>query len=364
MKILFVIDTLGSGGKERRLTELLKALVPRREVTAELVVMSDDIHYSEIFDLGIRIHKIIRHSRKDLLVFNKLRTIIKEFKPDTVHCWESMTAVYLAPLCKIFGCPLINGMVTNVPTRRNILNRHWLRARLTFPFSEVIVSNSRAGIEAYRVPPRKGVVIYNGFNFQRVVGVPGYMESRKLLGISSPLVVGMVASFWQQKDYPTFFAAAQILLRKRSDLTFLAVGTGTDSRKAMDYIDSELLANFRLMGKQSNVETIISTMDVCVLATFTEGTSNAILEYMAMGKPVVATAGGGTTEIIDDGVNGFLVLPSDPEILATKIQLLLDDTALRRIMGQAGLIRIKEAFSIDRMVDDYLSLYRRVTTPA
>ena len=186
MKILFVIDTLGSGGKERRLTELLKALVPRREVTAELVVMSDDIHYSEIFDLGIRIHKIIRHSRKDLLVFNKLRTIIKEFKPDTVHCWESMTAVYLAPLCKIFGCPLINGMVTNVPTRRNILNRHWLRARLTFPFSEVIVSNSRAGIEAYRVPPRKGVVIYNGFNFQRVVGVPGYMESRKLLGISSP----------------------------------------------------------------------------------------------------------------------------------------------------------------------------------
>jgi glycosyltransferase involved in cell wall biosynthesis len=190
------------------------------------------------------------------------------------------------------------------------------------------------------------------------------MESRKLLGISSPLVVGMVASFWQQKDYPTFFAAAQILLRKRSDLTFLAVGTGTDSRKAMDYIDSELLANFRLMGKQSNVETIISTMDVCVLATFTEGTSNAILEYMAMGKPVVATAGGGTTEIIDDGVNGFLVLPSDPEILATKIQLLLDDTALRRIMGQAGLIRIKEAFSIDRMVDDYLSLYRRVTTPA
>ena len=86
--------------------------------------------------------------------------------------------------------------------------------------------------------------------------------------------------------------------------------------------------------------------------------------YMAMGKPVVATAGGGTTEIIDDGVNGFLVLPSDPEILATKIQLLLDDTALRRIMGQAGLIRIKEAFSIDRMVDDYLSLYRRVTTPA
>lgn len=360
MKILFVIDTLGSGGKERRLTELLKALASISDLTAELVVMSDDIHYSDIFDLGIRIHKIIRHTRKDLTVFKKLSRIINEFRPDAVHCWESMTAVYLAPLCKMAKCPLINGMVTNVPLRRNILNRHWLRARLTFPFSEVVVSNSKAGIEAYRVPHKKGVVIYNGFNFQRILGLPDSLESRKELGIQSPLVIGMVASFWQQKDYPTFFAAAQILLQKRNDLTFMAVGSGTNSGEAMDLISPEFLNHFRLMGKRADVEFLINTMDVCVLATFTEGTSNSILEYMAMGKPVVATIGGGTAEIIDNGVNGFLVIPSDPQILAAKIEELLDDPNLRRVLGQAGLNRIKTAFSIDRMVSDYLSLYRKV----
>ena len=73
MKVLYVIDTLGSGGKERRLVELLKALLKRGEVEAQLVVMSDDIHYTEVFTLGIKVHKILRRTRKDLSVFGKLR---------------------------------------------------------------------------------------------------------------------------------------------------------------------------------------------------------------------------------------------------------------------------------------------------
>ena len=159
MKILFVIDTLGSGGKERRLTELLKALKSSNKIDFELVVMSEDIHYSEIRDLGITIHSIIRKTTKDFSVFRKFYLLIKQNRPDAVHCWESMTAVYLPPVCRLLRCPLINGMVTNVPLRQNIFNRHWLRARLTFPFSDKIVSNSKAGIRAYRVPASKGFVI-------------------------------------------------------------------------------------------------------------------------------------------------------------------------------------------------------------
>lgn len=361
MKILYVIDTLGSGGKERRLIELLKALLKRGEVEAQLVVMSDDIHYTEVFTLGIKVHKILRRTRKDLSVFGKLRNIIRDFRPDAVHCWESMTAVYLAPLCKMMKCPLINGMVTNVPLQQNMCNRHWFRARLTFPLSRAIVSNSSAGLEAYRVPLSKGVVIYNGFNFNRIKNLRSVQESRAELGICTPKVVGMVASFWQQKDYPTYYKAAQILLRKRRDTTFLAIGAGTDSEESAQMIDKDFIDYFRLLGKQSNVENLINAMDICVLATFTEGTSNAILEYMALSKPVVATIGGGTAEIINDSMNGFLVNPSDPIMLADRIQTLIDDADLRRRMGLAGLNRVKEAFSIDRMVDDYIRLYSGIS---
>ncbi len=233
MKILFVIDTLGSGGKERRLTELLKALKSSKEIDFELVVMRNDIHYSEIYDLGISIHRIIRKTRKDISVFKKFYLLIRQYKPDAVHCWESMTAVYLAPVCRVIGCPLINGMVTNVPLRRNIFNRHLFRARLTFPFSDKIVSNSKAGIEAYRVPLSKGVVIYNGFNFDRLDNLKSDSVIREELQIFTRFIIGMVASFWKQKDYPTYYKAAQILLDRRNDITFLAIGPHTDSEQSV-----------------------------------------------------------------------------------------------------------------------------------
>lgn len=361
MRILFVIDTLASGGKERRLTELLKALVHRPEVSSELVILSNDIHYTEVFTFNIAIHQIIRRSRKDLAVFGQLRSILKAFNPDAVHCWESMTAVYLAPLCRIMKYPLINGMITNVPLVQNITNRHWLRARLTFPFSDVIVSNSKAGLEAYRAPSGKSVVIYNGFNFNRIKGVLTREEARLEIGIRTSYVVGMVASFWQQKDYPTFYETARILLRKRQDITFLAIGSGTDSPDSIHEAGQDFKDNFVFMGKQSRIESLISAMDVCILATFTEGISNSLLEYMAMGKPVVATRGGGTEELIKDGMEGLLVTPRDPGMMADKIEILLNNSGLRDKLGTAARTRIIDAFSIDRMVNDYIGLYRKVT---
>lgn len=361
VKILFVIDTLASGGKERRLTELLKALVYRPEVSSELVILSNDIHYTEVFTLNINIHQIIRRSRKDLAVFGSLRSILKAFNPDAVHCWESMTAVYLAPLCKIMKYPLINGMITNVPQVQNITNPHWLRARLTFPFSDVIVSNSKAGLEAYNAPPGKSVVIYNGFNFSRIEGVLTRKEARLKIGIRTTYAVGMVASFWQQKDYPTYYEAARILLSKRQDITFLSIGPGTDSQDSINEAGKDFKDNFIFMGKQLRIESLISAMDVCVLATFTEGTSNSLLEYMAMGKPVVVTRGGGTEELINDGIEGCLVHQRDPEMMADRINVLLNNSDLREKLGTAAHTRIIDAFSIERMVNDYIGLYRKVT---
>lgn len=360
MKILFAIDTLGSGGKERRLTELLKALATRKEIACELVVMSNDIHYSEIWDFGIKIHQIIRKTKRDFSVFGKLNFLIKQNKPDAVHCWDSMTAVYLAPVCKLIGCPLINGMVTNVPGKRKLLNYHWIRARLTFPFSRMVVSNSKAGLRAYMVPENKGIVIPNGFNFSRLEGMMDTGILKKELGITTDFVIGMVASFGKQKDYPTFYKAAQLLLKSRHDITFIAIGSETDSQESSKLIDLNCRKYFRLLGKRSNVESYINLMDVCILATFTEGISNSILEYMAVGKPVVATIGGGTEELVKSGVTGFLVHHSDYESMFSKINELLDNEELRREMGSRGRELVKMQFSIDRMVMNYISLYKQI----
>ena len=360
MKILFAIDTLGSGGKERRLTELLKALKASNDFEFELAVMDSHIHYREILDLDLRIHMILRKTKRDLSAFSKFWKLIREYKPDLVHCWDSMTAIYLAPVCKLMHCKLINGMVIDSPLQQNMFNKYWLRARVTFPFSKIIVGNSEAGLKAYGAPNHKSIVVYPGFNFSRTENLPDRYTVRTQLDINTDAVVGMIATFWEKKDYPTFFNAAQKILTHRRDVTFVAVGSGTDSQEAHDLIESQNRSFFKLLGRRSDVEALVKMMDICVLSTFTEGTPNSILEYMALGKPVIASNGGGTCEIVADGETGFLVEPSDPLALAEKIELLLNDQQLRKKMGTAGLERVTNIFSINKMVSNYMNIYARL----
>jgi glycosyltransferase involved in cell wall biosynthesis len=359
MKILFFTDTLNAGGKERRLTELMKALISRKDIEFELVVMSNEIHYKEVLDLGIKIHYIIRKTKNDISVFFRFLKLCRNLRPDIIHCWDSMTAVYLVPASKLLNIKLVNGMVVDSPVRQNVLNKYWLRGRLTFPFSDAIVGNSKAGVLAYKAPLKKSIVIYNGFNFSRIKNLISKDTVKEQIGLDSDsgYIVGMVASFSHYKDYPTYFEAARILLKKRKDITFLAIGNETDSAESQKLIEKENSAHFRLLGKRSGIESIVNLMDICVLSTFTEGISNSILEYMALGKPVIATSGGGTNEIVADLKTGFLIGTSNPEELAEKIELLLDNVKLREGMGLAGKEWIVKYFSIDLMINKYINLY-------
>lgn len=357
MKLLFFTCGLGPGGKERRLMELMKELKNHPEIEFELVLMSNDIHYKEVLDLDIKIHYLIRNTKKDILTFYKFYKICKSFNPDIVHCWDSMTAVYSAFTCKLLGIKLINGMITDAQIPGSLFASNKIRSLLTFPLSNIIVSNSQAGVYAYAAPVKKSRVIFNGFNFIRTQNLIPSELVRNELGISTRFVVGMVASFSRYKDYKTYYSAAQMLLERGYDITFLAIGNETDSLQSRSLIKDEFIRNFRLLGKKSGIESYINVMDVCVLATYTEGISNSILEYMALAKPVVATDGGGTKELVIQNVTGFLVQPSTPHEIVNCVEQLLNNPALRIEMGMRGKNRIHEVFSIESMVHNFIDLY-------
>ncbi len=340
----------------------MKALSTREDINFELVLMSKKVHYNEVLDLGININFIIRKTKRDLSVFHKIYKVIRDFNPDIVHCWESMTAVFVTPVCKLMKCKIVNGMVIDSPARQNIFNKHWLRARLTFPFADIVVGNSEAGLRAYKAPETKSRVIRNGFNFCRIENLIDRNIIRDQLNIMTPFIIGMVASFSENKDYLTYFRSAHIILSKRKDVTFIAIGPGTDSPASKKLIGKDDAENIRLLGTRSGVESYINILDICILSTYTEGISNSILEYMALGKPVIATNGGGTSEIVKNNQTGFLISPSSPDQLAGKIEILLDDPALRKNMGSAGKERIISEFSIDSMVKNYIDLYNSLIT--
>ena len=351
MKILFFIDSLTSGGKERRLTELLKALNPDPRMELKLVVMSEDIFYREIMNMDLKIEYLLRKSKKDVLVFVKFFKLCAKFKPDIVHCWDSMTAIYSVPACKILGIKLINGMVVDTLVNPNIFNRLWRRARFTFPFSDAVVGNSHAGLISYKAPAKKSVCIYNGMNLNRFKNLKNPALIKKEIFGNIPedtFIAGMVAGFEARKDYRTLIQAAIMLLSEDINIRFVLVGDGSDLESMRLIVPGELTEKIKFLGRRNNVESIINIFDTGILITNAkvhgEGISNSIIEYMALGKPVIATKGGGTNEIVKDGINGFLINPGEPAELCAKIKKLIQNKELKNSLGEAGILTVRENF--------------------
>ncbi|RLB81538.1 MAG: hypothetical protein DRH24_08975 [Deltaproteobacteria bacterium] len=358
MRILHLIDTLGAGGKERQLTELLKGLSKRTGIDARLIILSETVHYSYVKRLGLRIYFLKRRIRRDPGVFLELFKICRQFQPDILHSWESMCSLYALPIAKILKIPFISGTVRDAPSKIKLFGKTWKRTRLTFFFSQIVLANSLAGLKSYNVPKDKGCCIYNGFDFSRADNLAEKQTVRKKYKITTPKVVGMVARFHPRKDYATFILSALQILERNRDVTFLAIGGGTTLNNCIKIVPAKFRNNIRFLGKLKEIESIVNIFDVGVLASYADGISNSIMEYMALGKPVVATDHGGTREIVIHNKTGFLVEPKNPEEMAAKIEFLLNDRETARVMGQEGYKRLRHEFSLEKMTKGYIELYR------
>jgi len=354
MKILFFIESLHPGGKERRLVELLKGLSKYEDISTELVLTRKNVHYKDIFNLNLRIHYIERKYRKDLSLFFKFYRIAREFKPDIVHTWGNLPVVYAIPSKMLLKIPLINNQITDAPMH---VKGGLLSYKITFPFSDILIANSKAGLKSYNAPESKSKVIYNGFAFDRIEYLETPEKIRERLNINTDHVLGMVASFSLLKDYGTYIKAAQKVLKKNSNIVFLCVGAGDDDIYH-ELVNHEFNNKIRFLSRQHNIESIMNICDIGILATYTEGIANSLMEFMALGKPVIATDCGGTRELIKDGETGFLVKPKSPEELASKIEYLLDNNKIASNMGERGKERIKKEFSIEKMINSFVGLYR------
>jgi len=293
--------------------------------------------------------------RWDAGLFYRLYQTIKQYRPHLIHTNGLMSSFYTMPLARVMGIPLINGAIRNAFPRGDL---RWRMEKLLAKMADYRVANSYAGLRSRGFPEAeaRNVVIYNGFDFSRVQRVPPNEVPCRHVGPGRIKTVGMVAEFNRFKDYPTFIHMAHKLSTRRSDVVFVAVGGGETLQASKELAAGVTAITF--LGEQKNIEQIVETFDIGVLSTFTEGISNSIMEYMALSKPVVATDGGGTQEIIVEGETGFLVPPKNPEALATKIEYLLDNPEIARHMGEAGEVRLRRKFSSARMVEETVKLYK------
>ncbi len=358
MKLLFFIESLRSGGKERRLFELIKVLLSTPAMEIQLVLTRDDnMHYKEILSSNIKIYYTIRKGfKKDPRIFYKFYKIAKGFRPDIIHVWGNLVAIYAIPAKVLLKTPMINNQITDAPLH---ISESILDHKLPFYFSDEIISNSYAGLKAYSAPRYKSRVIYNSFDFNRILELKSSSEIRKKLQISTKYIVGMVASFSHYKDYDSYFEAALKILDKRKDITFLCIGDG-DNRLYKNLVPKNLEKKILFLGKINNVESYMNICDIGVLTSFTEGISNALMEFMALGKPVIATGVGGTKELIDNEVNGYILAAKMPQLLANKIVELINNEDVRKKVGQKAKDQIINKFDPESIINEYLKIYKSI----
>lgn len=360
MKILFFIDGLRLGGKQRRLIELLKGLKKHSEFEIVVVSVRKEISYKDFYQLHLPIIFIEKKRKFDPSIFYKFYNITKKYKPEIVHTWSSMNTAYAFFAKMLSKFVLINSQITDAPHKINWVSRFGVQTKLNFIFSDLILANSKAGLLSYNAPINKSRYIHNGYDFKRLQDLKNPEVIKEKFNIRTKYAVSMVGDFAERKDYPTYIKAAEKTTEIRNDVTFLAIGGG----KYFKRFKQKVKDNDRIIftGKQSDVESIINVMDICVLMTNNEvhgeGISNAIMEYMAMNKPVIASAGGGTDEIVKHNHSGFLIKPKSSRELCERIIFLLDNQKIAVEMGKAGRKVIEEEFSLKKMISSFERLYK------
>lgn len=356
------------GGTEQNLSFLIRKL-PRDDFNILLVVLRNIGPYDKAFFPidPMFIHFRSFYSAVQLFsAISQLGQLIDQHHIDVIHTFF--------PDGEILGL-LVSRLKKNctlVATRRNMGFRHsWAslwRTRLTNQFIPRFLANSEKIKEHVGrlewISQKRIEVIYNPLQKDRIEQGLREPLSKDFFGIHrGEQVVGIVANLTPVKDYPTFLRAARLISNKNPQTKFIIVGGLTPGwKRELESLASDLGLDSSLIfaGNHDNPVSIIKLFDVGVLCSKSEGLSNSLIEYAAVGLPSVATDVGGNPEVVIHGKTGFLVPPSSHEQLAEDILKLLKNEELRKAFGQNAKKMAEERFGQDLILSAYKKYYSKI----
>ena len=342
-------------------------LSPNGQLRSELTTAGVPVVTSGLVAALTRLDWLPQLLRRPLMLIATSATLLALLvtrRPAIVH--------FFLPAAYLIGGPL--SLLARVPVRimsRRSLNgyqrkRPWLVVieRWLHPRMTVLLGNSRAVIADLRsegATPDQLRLIHNGLDPARFISATARADTRTELGVApDALLLILVANLIPYKGHADLLDALSILRdRLPADWRLLCVGRddgiGADLRaRAADLV---LDGHVHWLGQRHDVPALLAAADLGLLCSHEEGFSNAILEAMAAGLPLVVTAAGGNGEAVLDGETGFVVPVQAPDALAAAIAKLAEDGELRARFGTAGRARIERHFTIEQSTDAYAALY-------
>jgi glycosyltransferase involved in cell wall biosynthesis len=364
IRILQIIPTLVRGGAEKQLA-LLAAGLPRDRFDVHVCVLTHTGPLEEnLRSADVPLSFINKRWKIDPFAYWRLRTEIKRLQPDIVQTWLFAANAYGRQAAISTGVKHILASERCVdPWKGRVqLSIDRVLAKRT----ERIITNSSGVREFYverGLPRDKFTIIPNGiqpFAPAESISREALLESLKLPPDAK--LLGAIGRLWPQKRVKDLIWVTHMLRYIRDDVHLLVIGDGPQRWRLEKYTaQCEITHRVHFLGERNDVPQLLPHFDLLCLASGYEGQSNAVLEAMSAGVPVVASDIPGNRDLVVDEATGYLVNVGDRSAFAQKVQLLLEQPELAKQLGAAGRQRVLTEFTVEKMVERHASLYEQLT---
>jgi len=367
--IFYLVDSFNIGGTETQAVELARRMDPQKyDVT--LACLRKEGPLLERLN-GSTVNVVEFHpkggidSPRGLYELARMVAYLRRGRFDVVHAhdlWSNMIGLVAG---KLAGVPVI------VTSQRDLSHLEWYQSsrkkwlRRAQNASSAVLANARMireGLVAEEgLAPDRVRVIYNGVDLDRFHASPS-TRAKLFPGMERAKLIVLVGNMHTDvKGQPTLIAAAPEVVSRFPQAHFVLVGDGA-KRAAFEGAaqSAGLGTNFMFLGRRNDVPDILAACDIAVLPSAAEGMPNAVLEYMAAGLPVVASAVGGNLEVIADGATGLLVPAGDASALSQALSRLLADDVLALRLARKGRELVEQRFSFERLTREVGALYEEL----
>jgi glycosyltransferase involved in cell wall biosynthesis len=372
IKMLHLVHRYTMGGAEVVLNNVCK--YSSQNITNVICSFAPPDDHFIADNANITLLTLNKGEGNDYKIIQKIKQIISKYEIDIVHAqgWSTYIEGLLAAKfnckrrCKFlfaFHGKTIEDIQVGIPFRRKFAQK------LASYFSDKIIAPSKEMIADYQttfhVSPRKTQVIYNGIELERF-GKKRPEAKTKVNLPENSFVIGFVGRLDPVKNIPGIIKAFKIFHDKlapeeQKKIFLFVVGDGSERQSLEELTATMSLQNHIIFqGRTNEVPQCLNAMDVYMQPSFYEGHSNTILEAMAASLPVISSTVGGTPEIIEHGVNGFLFQPDSHMEMAETLLHLFQSSDLCEKVGEKACQYVSANFSVENMVMGYERMYAEI----
>lgn len=320
--------------------------------------------------LKIPLYQINISNKLTWQAFKEVQTLLKTKKFDIIHTHGGTAGFWGRLLSRIFTK---SSKIIHTYHGLHYLNNTSLKSRIFQIIDQILLSITDqticvchadyiSGLTAKVLSSNSSTIIYNGIEIDKFSEILDKEKSQKIFNIDNEtFIFGNVARLHQQKGHKILLQAFAKIVKSHNNAHLLIIGDGELKEELISLTENLGISDkVKFLGKRSDIGEFLAAIDIFVLPSLWEGQPIALLEALAMGKPCIASAVNGIPEIINHGVNGYLVNPNDIDNLYQAMVLLMSDNKLCEQLSNQNKITISDKFSAQNMANETAILYNKI----